>query len=38
MFILGVRVRAATQAILFRKILKLRSLQDKTVGEVCFHF
>ncbi|XP_060577708.1 ATP-binding cassette sub-family C member 5-like [Ruditapes philippinarum] len=30
----GVRVRAATQAILFRKILKLRSLQDKTVGEI----
>lgn len=30
----GVRVRAATQSLLFRKILKLRSLEDKTVGEI----
>ncbi|XP_053403770.1 ATP-binding cassette sub-family C member 5-like isoform X1 [Mercenaria mercenaria] len=30
----GVRVRAATQGLLFRKILKLRSLEDKTVGEI----
>ena len=28
-------MRAAAQSLLFRKILKLRSLQDKTVGEVC---
>ena len=27
-------MRAAAQSLLFRKILKLRSLEDKTVGEV----
>jgi len=31
---LGVRVRAATMGILYRKVLRLRNLRDKTVGEV----
>ncbi|KAL4220768.1 Multidrug resistance-associated protein 5 [Mactra antiquata] len=30
----GVRVRTATQGLLYRKILKLRGLEDKTVGEL----
>ncbi|XP_052784055.1 ATP-binding cassette sub-family C member 5-like isoform X2 [Mya arenaria] len=30
----GVRVRSATMGLLYKKVLKLRSLEDKTVGEL----
>ncbi|XP_053403768.1 ATP-binding cassette sub-family C member 5-like [Mercenaria mercenaria] len=30
----GIRAKAGAQGLLFRKILKLRSLEDKTVGEI----
>lgn len=38
MFVAGMRVREASMGLLYRKMLRLRSLKDKKIGEVSVLF